>query len=325
MYKQLVGSDRDLIAVWKSQGVSNKTIAKRLNRNISTIGRELKRNRSENGYYVSISAQAKVDKRLQLSRSRHPLKHPKLFAWIIGKLQSGWSPEIIAGRLKRRYGKRVIVAETIYTFIYSDHSKARELKLWEYLPRHKRRRTKKDGRKTKKVSIPGRISIHDRPAEVLTRNQAGHWEGDSMEGKAHKGGLHVEVERLTRFMLAQKIGNMESSETIHTQHQLFKAVPPVLRRTVTMDNGKENYLHQELKDLGLQTFFADPYSAWQKGSVENAIGIIRRYLPKGTDLNKITQEEVSEIIWEINNRPRKILDYSTPQEVYNTLKGCTSN
>lgn len=325
MYKQISSNERDLIAVLKSSGWSNKSIAKKLKRSAATIGREIKRNRSGNGYYVSISAQAKVDKRKQLARSRHPLKHPELFAWIIGKLQFGWSPEIIAGRLKKRHGKKVIAAETIYTFVYSDHPKARELKLWEYLPRHKRRRTRKDGRKTKKISIPGRISIHDRPARVLTRTQAGHWEGDSMEGKAHKGGLHVEIERVTRLILAQKIGNIDSPETIRVQYKLFGKIPPTLRKTVTMDNGKENYLHQQLASIGIQSFFADPYSAWQKGSVENAIGIIRRYFPKGTDLMNIDQEEIDEVVREINNRPRKILDYSTPQEVYNTLKGCTSN
>lgn len=323
MYKQIDESERDLVAVLKSSGWSNRAIAKRLKRNTSTIGRELKRNISENGYYVAISAQAKVEGRKRLARKRHPLKNPDIFSYVVEKVGCGWSPEVIAGRLKKQK-KGKISPEAIYTFIYSSHPKAQELKLWEYLPRHKRRRTRKDGRKTRKVTIPGRVSIHDRPALVETRTQAGHWEGDTMEGKAHKAGLHIEVERIARIVLAKKVTNIDSSETIKAQKEIFKGVPVHLRKTTTLDNGRENYLHQELNDLGMQTYFTDPYSAWQKGSVENAIGIIRRSFPKRTDLAQISQEEINEVIWEINNRPRKILDYSTPQEVYNTYKGCTS-
>jgi len=325
LYKQLNGSDRDLIAIWKSQGLSNKVIAKKLKRSVSTIGREIRRNISENRHYVAIWAQVKVENRKRLSRARHPLKNKHLFASVISNIKAGWSPEIIAGRLNKKHGKKVIVAETIYTFIYSNHPKAKELKLWEYLPRHKRRRTRKDGRKSKKVRIPGRISIHDRPGEINIRVSPGHWEGDTMESKAHKGGLHIEVERIARLILARKVSSMESVETIRAQKEIFAKIPDRLKRTITMDNGRENHLHQELNGIGIKTYFADPYSAWQKGSVENAIGILRRYFPKGTDLSQVAQDEIDEVVWEINNRPRKILDYQTPQEVYNTYKGCTSN
>ncbi len=325
MYKHISPGERDLIALWHSQGVSNKEIGRKLGKDCTTIGRELKRNVSQNGYYIAISAQDKVDKRKTTSRSRHPLKNKYVFAHVIKKLRSGWSPDVIAGRLKKRYKVSVISPETIYSFIYGNHPIAKNLKLWEYLPRHKRRRTRKDGRKSKKVQIPGRISIHDRPSSINQRIEVGHWEGDTMEGKAHKNGLHVETERVSRILLAKKITSIDSTETVKVQRQIFEAVPESLRRSVTLDNGRENHLHQELNNIGISTFFADPYSAWQKGSVENGISIIRRYFPKGTNLTDIPQEDIDEALWEINNRPRKILGYFTPQEIYNTyLKGCTS-
>lgn len=314
-----------MICLWHGQGISNKIIAKKLKRDSSTIGREIKRNLSENGYYVAISAQDKVDKRKVVSRAKHPLKNKDIFAYVIAKIRIGWSPDVIAGYLRRRYGKNVISPETIYTFIYSNHPKAKELKLWEYLPKHKKKRTRKFGRKTQKVHISGRISIHDRPTEIDIRKSVGHWEGDTMEGTAHKNGLHVELERVTRLMAVKKIDNINSLETLKAQKKIFALIPENLKKSVTLDNGKENYLHQELNFLGIKTYFADPYSAWQKGSVENSISIIRRYFPKKTDLTDTTQSEIDDIVWEINNRPRKILNYFTPQEMYNThIKGCTS-
>lgn len=315
-----------MICLWHSQGISNIEIGKKLGRNKATIGREIKRNMSENGYYVAISAQAKVDKRKVVSRSRHPLKNKQIFEYVIKKIRSGWTPDLIAGRLKVRCDKSIISPETIYTFIYSDHPKAKELKLWEYLPKHKKKRTRKFGRKTQKVHIPARISIHDRPTEIDKRKSVGHWEGDTMEGVAHKNGLHVEIERVTRLIAAKKINKINSFETIKAQKEIFGKIPAKFKKSVTLDNGKEFYLHQDLNDLGIKTYFADSYSAWQKGSVENGIGIIRRYFPKKTDLTNITQLEVNEVIFEINNRPRKILNYQTPQEVYNSnIKGCTSS
>lgn len=320
MYKQIDCDERDLICLWHSSGVSNIKIAKKLGRSTGTIGREIKRNLSENGHYVAISAQAKVDTRKVVSRGRHPLRNKKIFAYVVEKIRLGWSPDIVAGTLKKENkGKSVISPETIYSFIYSNHPKAKQLKLWEYLVRHKRRRTRKDGRKTKKVAILGRISIHDRPTEVTKRNSVGHWEGDTMEGKAHKNGLNVEIERVTRFLLAKKISSINSKQTISAQKELLELIPTKLRKTITLDNGKEFHLHQELNLLGIKTYFADPYSAWQKGSVENGIGIIRRYFPKGTDLTNIPQKDIDEVVWEINNRPRKILNYSTPQQVYNSF------
>lgn len=324
-HTKLTAQERDRIAVLLASGHSIRAVARELKRSPSTICGEVKNNSFEGKYYVAIHAQAKADKRKVEARKRHPLKSAKIFKHVIDKLQEGWSPEIAAGRLNRRHKKTVICAETIYSFVYSTHPKAKELRLWEYLPRHKKRRTKKDGRKTKKISIPGRISIHERPAQAEAREEIGHWEGDTMEGKGHKNGVFVTQERASRKLFLNKILNINSEEVIKVQNKLFKRLPKHTRRTVTYDNGKENYNHRHLHPLGIDTFFCDPYSAWQKGGVENAISIVRRYLPKGTDLTCLTQQELRDIQEEINSRPRKILQYSTPNEIFDLHLRCSDS
>ncbi len=161
-----------------------------------------------------------------------------------------------------------------------------------------------------------------RPLYINRRTQIGHWEADTMEGKAHKNGLNTNIERLSRKLFIFKINKIDSYETIKAQKSLFLKLPAHFRKSATFDNGKENIKHQSLHQFGIQTFFADPYSAWQKGSVENAISIVRRYLPKATDLTYITQLEINQIQEEINNRPRKVLNYSTPNEVFNSHLRC---
>lgn len=313
-HTKLTAQERDLIAVWKGGGVGQRGIARRLGRSHSTIGDELRRN-SFKGHYVAIHAQGLADKRKFLARARHPLKSPQIYSYVIEKLRCGWSPEVIAGRLRRTNGKTVICHETIYKFIYSSYPESKKLKLWQYLPRGQKKRRKVKGRGVKRVRIKARISIHARPAEVDKRTKAGHWEGDSMEGKNHKQGLHVEVERVTRLILARKVERLGARETLTAQIKIFGQIPKSLRKTTTVDNGLEFSRHLGLKAI-VDTYFTDPYSAWQKGSVENAIGLIRRYLPKGTDLTEITQTDINDILWEINNRPRKVLDYNTPAEVF---------
>ena len=174
-----------------------------------------------------------------------------------------------------------------------------------------------------KSHIPGRISIHKRPAQVDTRHQIGHWESDTMEGAAHKNGVYANQERLTRKIFLSKINRISSDQVSIVQKNLYTKLPDNLAKTITYDNGKENTKHLKLRNLGIQTYFTDPYSAWQKGSVENAIGIVRRYLPKGTDLTSVSQTELTLIQEEINDRPRKVLNYNTPNEVFNSYLRCS--
>lgn len=318
-HTKLTAQERDLIALWRGGGLSPREIARRLGRSHSSVIDEIRRNQYKGRYYIAIHAQNLTEQRRTEARRRHPLKNPKTYAYVLGKLKRGWSPEQIAGRLRKRCGKTTICHETIYSFIYSDHREAERLKLWEYLPRKQKKRRKIRGRKVQKERIPDRIPITQRPKAVDNRTQIGHWEGDSMEGKKKdKNGLHLELERLSRKLMAKKLSRISADETLQAQFSIFLPLPENLRRTVTFDNGLENVKHKHLKTLNIDTYFTKGYSAWQKGAVENAIGLLRRYLPKGESLNNLTQEELDDIIREINNRPRKVLNYNTPNEVFNS-------
>ena len=317
-YKQISQKERDLIAVWKAKGFSLRQIAKRLNRSPSTISREIKRNSLRRKHYIAIHAQDKVNKRKILSRKRHSLKSKDIYSYVLDKLKQGWSPEQISGRLKLETGKKIISYETIYRFIYKEKNKKK--KLWEYLPRKQKKRKKKYGRKAKRVKIPNRVSIHlrDKNKSIADKKAFGHWEGDLVIGRQTKGKIiHTEVERKTRFFKALLINNKDSTETIKAQIKIFKSLPKRARKSTTLDNGLEFVKHNQLKKkLTMKTFFCDPYSSWQRGSNEYHNGLVRRYLPKRVSFENITQGDLDDIVWEINNRPRKVLNYYTPREVF---------
>ncbi len=323
---KLTAQERDLLAIWKAEGRSNKECARRLSRHPSTIGREMKRNSfcpsAKSSYYVAIHAQEKTrERRFKSAHSKHPLKNPWVYEYVTGKLREGWSPDSIAGRLKREHPLDKywwITAETIYRWIYQKE----QLKQgwYEYLRRKQRRRRKQKGRKVHRASIPDRISIRLRPEIVNQRSEFGHWEGDTVEGKGHKDGIHTEIERVSRKYLGKKVSAIKSEETVKAQEKIFIKMKKQARKSTTLDNGRENHLHFKLKDkLKMVTYFADPYSSWQRGSNEHGNWLLRYYFPKGTDFKKVSEEELQDVIEEINNRPRKILGYQTPNEVFNNL------
>ena len=312
-HHKLNAFEREKISIWLAQGESKREIAKRLDRSDSTIRAEVRRN-SFGEYYVAVHAQAQAEKRTVKSRHRHPLKNKSVYAYVLKKLRSGWSPEQIAGRLKLKKPDNPywnISYECIYQFIYTKENKHKAL--WEYLPRKQKKRRKKYGRKAHRSRIPDRVSIHNRPKEVESRSVFGHWEGDSIEGRAHKGGIHTEVERKTRFIMAKFIKDLTAGETVNKASQMFSDLPKKAKKSITLDNGKEFTKH---KQFNIPTYFCDPYSSWQRGTNENSNGLIRRYLPKKTNLAKVTQAELDDIIKELNNRPRKCLGYRTPQEAF---------
>jgi len=268
-------------------------------------------------YYVAIHAQNISTQRKSNAGKRQPLKNKEIFAWVIKRLIRGWSPEQIAGRMEVvfKYNLKMrITPETIYSFIYSDAYKHR--RFWEYLPWKRRKRRHKYGRKVYLASIPDRISIHDRPEIVSQNIEFGHFEGDSVEGKGHKDGVHTEVERLSRKYFVRKVNSISSDEALKAQLEIFEGLPNFARRSTTLDNGKENHNHFKLKDLGMDTYFADPYSSWQRGSNEYHNSLFRRYFPKGTDFKSVDQKEINDCVREINNRPRKCLGFLTPNEVF---------
>ena len=308
---QIQSNERDKIAILKAKGLSIREISRRLDRSPSTISRELKRNHWSDSY-EAIHAQRLTDKRKIESRHRHPLKNKLIYSYVLEKLKEGWSPEQICGRLKRdNKGKTIICHETIYSFVHKDENL--EKGLWEYLTLKRRKRHKKYGRKVQRVRIPNRVSIHLRGKTVDNRKEFGHWEGDSIIGRQTKSKvIHTEVERKTRYLQALVINSKSSLDTIEAQLQIFDKLPA---KTVTMDNGLEFAKHQGLNEMGIKTYFADPYCSGQRGTNENTNGLVRRYLPKKTSFENLSQEDLNDIVFEINNKPKKVLNYSTPFEV----------
>lgn len=226
---------------------------------------------------------------------RHPLKNKEVFVWVIKRLIRAWSPEQISGRMELVFPndrKMRITPETIYAFIYSDKYKHR--KFGEYLPWKRKKRKHKHGR-----------SVHRGSIVIDQKLEFGHFEGDSVEGLGHKSGVHTEVERVSRKYFARLVKSIDSQEGIRTQKEIFSDLPKKVRKSTTLDNGRENHRHLELKELGMATYFADPYSSWQIGSNEYHNGLLRRYFPKKTDFSKVCQEEIDDCVREINNRPRK--------------------
>ncbi len=313
--RHLSDQERDQIAIWRAQETSIREIARRLGRHHSSIEAELRRNRWGETY-VAIHAKIETRKRSQTARRRHPLKDSAIYAYVLERLRWGWSPEEISGRLRLERGEKVLHHESIYRFIYAQKNKS--LNLWEYLPRKQKKRREQTGRSRHKSRIPNRVSIHQRPEEVEEREVFGHWEGDSVVGLGKKEGIHTEVERKTRFLLAKKVEKIGAVETAKAQIQLFEKLPKGARKTTTVDNGKEFTKHEQVTNqMGLKVYFADPYSSWQRGTNENTNGRLRRYLPKKTSFKELNPTELDEIVEEINNHPRKCLQYRKPVEVFN--------
>lgn len=232
-----------------------------------------------------------------------------LQAYVRTQLQEGWSPQVIAGRLKDERGEAVVSHETIYQWAY-------KAGLVAHLPRGKPRRHKRRWKLTAAKGTQGLGTvprIEQRPQVVSTRTRFGDWEGDSMLGKRKQGAIvSVQQERKSRFVLLTKCKDKSSAQTKKAIMKRLKAMQDPIRRTLTLDRGTEN---AEYKTFGLSVFFCDPYSSWQKGSVEHVIGLLRRYLPKGMDLATVTPKQLNMLQNKLNNRPRKCLGFKTPAEV----------
>lgn len=326
-YKQLSLEERIEIYRLHTAGVSLRRIAIIMCRNVGTISRELKRNKGVfTKDYHPIKANELSIKRQVRQRTHAPLKNLTVFMYVRQKLRDeNWSPETIAGRLKQDYPNESITPETIYRYIYG---KGRKYKLWEYLTHRQKRRKRLYNRgvqKEKRVSrMPNAISIDCRPTKANNRTQAGHWETDLMEGlRSEKNVLNVTVERKTRYTLLSKLINKKSEtkekvlqNTLQTVQSLQKSVKPIVR-SITSDNGSENTNHTQVSsNLDTTWYFCAPYHSWEKGSVENIIGRVRRDIPKKTSLSKYTKEQIQWLENKLNNTPRKCLGWKTPNEVF---------
>jgi IS30 family transposase len=317
-YNHLTSEERDEIANLNAKEISLSEIARRLGRSKSTISNEIIRNSSNNGYY-SQQAQQKAEKRWKHTHKKIRINNLKLREYIEEKLKQGWSPEQIAGRLKAENSDMRISHEAIYQYIYEDN---RALCL--YLPRKHTRRLKKCSiRKTKRTIIPDRVSIQERPKVIDIREEFGHFEADSVVSRKSKFALNTMVERKSRFTIISIIQSKTAKNTAIAIKKALQALPDNAVKSFTYDNGTEFALHMQVnKELNTKSYFCEPYHSWEKGSIENRNGIIRRYLPKGTDFAKIKDVEIKWIQDRINNTPMKCLGYRTPKEVFE--QECTS-
>ncbi len=240
---------------------------------------------------------------------RRPMKDAKLQQHVRAQLTEGWSPEVIAGDLEEEHGEAIVSHETIYQWAYKEN-------LTAHLPRGKPRRHRRRWRLKAARGSQGLGPvpvISQRPAVVASRRRYGDWEGDSMLGRRKKGVIvSVQQERKSRYVILTKCRDKSSRATRRAVTRSVSACARALRRTLTLDRGTEN---AEWKTFGLPVFFCDPYSSWQKGSVENVIGLLRRYLPKGLDLETVTPKELKALQDKLNHRPRKCLGFRTPFEV----------
>jgi len=293
-------------------------MAKELGRSVSTISRELKRNVTARGTYKAVQAQYRYLH--QRKKCRRPLKltqNDALLGYLKTKLELKWSPEQIANTLTREYPwQRAmrISYETIYAFIYRDKREGGTL--FSHLRQAHRTRRRRGNSKGKRGQIVDRVSIDLRPDGANNRSRSGHWEGDTVIGKNHQGGMVTLTERKNGFLLAMPIANRKSETVNRAIVHAYAQIPQHLRRTLTLDNGLEFAGFKTLeKLLGFTVYFAAPYSPWQRGSNENTNGLLRQYFPKGTVLTNLTTHDLNIVVQNINNRPRKRLDYRTPAQL----------
>lgn len=316
MYHHLSLEEREKLYAWKESGYSLHTIAKRLGRNVGTISREWRRNAKYGQPYIPCIAHRKAENRGLKQRYRAPLKEPLIFLYVRTRLRDRkWSPETIAGRLPIDYPGYTIDDETIYRYVYG--KKQRRMKLWEHLVLHRRKRMKKDGRKVKAYGrLSEAISIKERPSIITARIQAGHWETDNMEGKrSDHSSVSVTVDRMVRIVRLRKLADHTAQSKSESLLVQFQNEDPLLRESVTLDRGAENSNHADITDTHHMPVYAcDSYHSWEKGTVENTIGRVRRYIPKGTSVDGVSQKKLDRIEETMNNMPRKCLGYLTPNE-----------
>lgn len=315
-YNHLSLEEREKLYAWKEKGLSLREIGRQLKRNAGSLSREWRRNAKYGRPYLPCNAHRKAEKRGFKQRYRAPLKEPLIFLYVRTKLRDEkWSPETIAGRLPIDYPGYSIDDETIYRYVY--RKKQSRMKLWEHLVLHRKRRMKKDGRKVKAYGrLPEAIPIANRPDVINQRLRPGDWETDNMEGKrSDDSSVSVTVDRLTRITRIYKLADHTAQTKSDSLVVQFKKEKPLLRGSLTIDRGAENSNHQFVTNIhGMPVFACNPYHSWEKGSVENMIGRIRRYIPKGKSVDGITQKILTRIEEVFNNMPRKVLGYLTPNE-----------
>lgn len=311
--------EREQIEMFLRGNWSLRRIAKHLYRDHTVISREVKRNRDKNGRYKAKVAHAKALKRGSREQRRKLDEDDTLCNWVVQKLRDdAWSPQQIAGRLKNRPDSQVIGSyvshETIYQWIYE--GQGRFMGLYQYLPRSHKKRRKYKGRKARKdKGISFMTPIVYRPHEVDEKQEFGHWESDSVIGSTRTA-LSVQKERLIQLVRISRVPDMTAISTEDVLRQRIEEIGSEHFLTITFDRGTEGANHYKLRlDYDIDTYHCDPYCSWQKGAVENMNARIRRFLPKGTDFEALTDYDIYVIQERLNDTPLKILEYKTANEL----------
>ena len=318
-YNHLTDHERFVIYHLIYIGLPKAEIARRLKRDKSTISREIKRNTDATGQYLYDTAERLTRRRRMAAASRPRTDDPALMTYVEAKIKKKWSPDEIAVRLqtdppKKLQGK-TISHSTIYRWIWSNRKRAERLKVHLRVGYKKRRKVY--GKPSKRGQIPNRVSIEERPEIVEERSRIGDWEGDTVVGKGRSGYVMTNVDRASRYLVARKVKRATAQAVADAIYQAMRRMPADKRKTETFDNGREFSKHETIaRLLKMDVYFAHPYSSWERGTNENTNGLLRQYLPKSRDFSTLTDTELASYVWQLNNRPRKCLNYKTPAEVF---------
>jgi IS30 family transposase len=319
--------ERQRIATLRERGLGVREIGQRLGRAASTISRELRRNTlaHDRGVYDADLAHARARQRLRRSRGGRLLHDAELRAEVTAKLELEWSPEQIAAWLRATYPHRPdwhVCHETIYQAIYYGGTSGLRRTLTKRLRtgRPLRRRRRRANQRTPRFLAPGQL-IHARPAIVETRTRIGDWEGDLIVGRASRSAIATLVDRTSRFVQLVHLPHGHSAAAVRAAlEEAFQALPAAVRLTLTWDQGSEMAHHDQLADLFRDgVYFALPASPWQRGTNENSNGLLRQYLPKGSDLSIHSSADLQAITERLNNRPRKVLGWRPPSAVFTAV------
>jgi len=312
-YRQLTLKERYHISQCLGIGMSQKEIAESIGVHPSTISRELRRNRSSSGEGYEYDTAELLSRERHRKKPKHRVIDSPKERYIRAGLNKQWSPEQIAGRMRLERDESISV-ETIYRFIYANSLNGGRLyKNLRQGHKHRRHRGEpSDGRGV----IPDRVLIDERPEIVEEKSRIGDLELDTVIGKGHQGALVTLVDRKSKFLLMRKVASKHARVVTDAMVEMLEPIKEVIK-TLTSDNGKEFAYHKEVaQKLDSEFYFAHPYHSWERGLNEHTNGLVRQYLPKKTDFGTVTDREVLSIQEKLNHRPRKVLNYRTPYEVF---------
>ena len=312
-FEERVRIDSFIIAGWTLTAIGLE-----LGRPTSTISRELSRFPFK--YTAEKANKEAIRKAKNHNRNNKLLENPRLYNFVMRLLKKRWSPQQISTHLKEKYSSlstMQISHESIYTYIYLLPRGELKKELIGYLRQKKKSRYTRKGSNDKRGRIPEMISIEERPKEVESRSVAGHWEGDLIMGKGHKSAIGSVVERKTRTVILVKLKSKDAASVRKAFERALKNLPKEMKLSMTYDQGHEMAEHKLFTiNTKMKVYFCHPASPWERGTNENTNMLIRDYFPKGTDFSKITNKELKRVQHELNERPRKTLDWKSPKEVF---------